>query len=558
MNPLFFRRIRGPVYLLCFALTAILAQWDILSYGRSWPLYIITAGLLNLVEALLPVGTVQTVYGGGAIPLVRRRSPAGSLLLLIIGVVTLLTTTDVLPFADFWRVYSTWWPLLLVLLGVLLLLERIFDRRAPAGAYVPRRRGSGGLVLLVLLLIGLGLAGPNSPYLSRSNWQWDEWNHGWGLPFTGETHENDVTFSSPLAADATLTVDNAHGDLQLAPSSDGMIHVEAHQTAHVPDRSKERAFRDSRPVLSVHGETASVTVPSRNGVDVRLVLAVPDGVLCTMHNHHGDIAISGLRRPITITQEHGAVALDSLGGDVRLTMDHGDVTARALAGDLTIDGRADDVSASGVKGRTSLRGEFFGDTELDTLGGPVEFHSNRTDLSAQRMTGQLSLDSDALRLSGVSGGLKIDTRSKEIEVTGLSGNAQITDSNSDVTVTARQPLGALTLTNSTGNVILSLPAAASFSLSGQTGNDDDIDSDFALEQSTSDGNKAIRGQVGQGGPHVEIRTSHGDLTLRRSTGDEEPEPPERPDAPEPPAAPGKAAHPRHLQAPAPSTPPAVQ
>lgn len=47
---LFIHRIRGPVLILVFGVTALLDQWGILSYGRSWPLYLIALGLLQLAE----------------------------------------------------------------------------------------------------------------------------------------------------------------------------------------------------------------------------------------------------------------------------------------------------------------------------------------------------------------------------------------------------------------------------------------------------------------------------------------------------------------------------
>jgi hypothetical protein len=52
MNPrwLLVRRLRGPAYLLTFGLTALLNQWDVLSFGQSWPLYLIVAGVLTLAE----------------------------------------------------------------------------------------------------------------------------------------------------------------------------------------------------------------------------------------------------------------------------------------------------------------------------------------------------------------------------------------------------------------------------------------------------------------------------------------------------------------------------
>jgi hypothetical protein len=47
---LLIRRLRGPAFLLLVGVTALLNQWDILSFGRSWPLYLILAGILGLAE----------------------------------------------------------------------------------------------------------------------------------------------------------------------------------------------------------------------------------------------------------------------------------------------------------------------------------------------------------------------------------------------------------------------------------------------------------------------------------------------------------------------------
>ena len=44
------RRMRGPAFIILVGITALLNQWGILSFGRSWPLYLILAGLLGLAE----------------------------------------------------------------------------------------------------------------------------------------------------------------------------------------------------------------------------------------------------------------------------------------------------------------------------------------------------------------------------------------------------------------------------------------------------------------------------------------------------------------------------
>ncbi len=569
MNPFLFQRIRGPVFLLCFALTALLAQWHVLSFWRSWPIYLLAAGLLRLLDVLFSRRFSQAAYNA-QVP-ARRGSFSFAMLELAAGIIFLLLTTDRLSLESFWTVYAVWWPLLLVLLGVGLLGERLLESRTaqatgylaqapgyPAQVAYRRRRGGGGLVALVILLVLLGLAGRSGPrFHNGSN---GEWNYGWLNPdlnfsLNGETHENDITLEHPLAADGTLTVENAHGDLQIAPSTDGKIHVAAHQVAHVTDRAKAGAFAGARPVLTVrgaNGSNATVTVPAHRGVEVSLVLSVPEGVLCTVRNHHGDTAISGLRRALELNQDHGDVTLDSLGGAVRVVMDHGDLHARALGGDLSINGHAEDLTISDVKGKTTLDGDFLGSISVSGAGGPVVFHSNRTQLEAQRLTGSLSLDSDDLRVSGVGGGLKIDTRSKEIEVSGLSGDAQISDSNSDIHVAASKPLGALSLRNNTGNITLSVPVQAGFSLHGETGKDEEINSDLALAQGESGGMKTISGQVGQGGPTIELKTDHGSLTVRRGGLSD------TPDALPVPGLTAKPSPQRHLRSTEPPPEPTIQ
>jgi hypothetical protein len=44
------RRLRGPAFLLLVGVIALLAQAHILSWGRSWPLYLILGGVLLLAE----------------------------------------------------------------------------------------------------------------------------------------------------------------------------------------------------------------------------------------------------------------------------------------------------------------------------------------------------------------------------------------------------------------------------------------------------------------------------------------------------------------------------
>ncbi|MBX6360180.1 hypothetical protein [Pseudacidobacterium ailaaui] len=47
---IFLQRITGPAMILTFGITALLDEWGILSYGKSWPLYLIVLGVLKLAQ----------------------------------------------------------------------------------------------------------------------------------------------------------------------------------------------------------------------------------------------------------------------------------------------------------------------------------------------------------------------------------------------------------------------------------------------------------------------------------------------------------------------------
>jgi hypothetical protein len=65
------RRLRGPAFLLLVGINALLAQAHILGWSRSWPFYLILAGVIALAErAALAAdgGFVQPPYPGSPYP----------------------------------------------------------------------------------------------------------------------------------------------------------------------------------------------------------------------------------------------------------------------------------------------------------------------------------------------------------------------------------------------------------------------------------------------------------------------------------------------------------
>src|SRR5262245_30899944 len=86
----------------------------------------------------------------------RRGSIVGPIFLVVIGIVFLLVQTGRIQFNHFWNWYGQWWPLVLIGVGVLMLIEWAVDHYVRAGDQPPVRRSAGGVVFLVILLAAIG------------------------------------------------------------------------------------------------------------------------------------------------------------------------------------------------------------------------------------------------------------------------------------------------------------------------------------------------------------------------------------------------------------------
>src|SRR5258707_4899598 len=93
----------------------------------------------------------------------QRRSVAGLVVLILLGVVLLLTTMHVLHPEPLLRWFGTYWPALIILWGVIKLVEY---QQAQKEGTRPSGIGAGGVLLLVFLII----FGMSATQASRFNW----------------------------------------------------------------------------------------------------------------------------------------------------------------------------------------------------------------------------------------------------------------------------------------------------------------------------------------------------------------------------------------------------
>jgi hypothetical protein len=72
------RRLRGPAFLLLVGVNALLAQEHILSWGHSWPFYLILAGVFQLVERAALASDGYPQYPGAPWPGANQSANQGT------------------------------------------------------------------------------------------------------------------------------------------------------------------------------------------------------------------------------------------------------------------------------------------------------------------------------------------------------------------------------------------------------------------------------------------------------------------------------------------------
>jgi DUF4097 and DUF4098 domain-containing protein YvlB len=462
-------------------------------------------------------------YAGAYGP--RVPSAVGPIILIGIGIIALLLVTGHINAGQFWSWYGHWWPLLLIGAGLALLGEWAMDLRRKTPV---RRGGSFVGLLIVLTLLGMAAAGWNHARSFRQFSWFDDNEHGLndnffnflGLP---EHDFDQQLLNAQIPANASIEIDNPRGDVSIAAGDGSAIEVQAHEVAYAgSDTDAKKIFDAEAAQLRVSGSAVLVKSAGNSSGRLNLTVTVPKTAKVTVDSGKGDVTAAGLGAGLSLTA-HGDVRLNSISGPVavRFTSGSHDFSVHDLQGDLTIDGNLNDITLSEIKGHLAQNGEIFGDVHLETVAGPIHLHTSVTDLEVAELPGDLTLDSDNLRVNVAKGQVRVATHSKDVDLNQIYGDISVEDRDGSISV---EPAGVygVDAKNSKGDVEVTLPPDASATVIARTHNGD-IVTDFNLPVS-GDENKTLNGQIGSGKSRIVLSADNGDVRIKKGPGFP-PEPP---------------------------------
>ena len=439
-----------------------------------------------------------------------RRSLSGPLLLL--GVGGFFLWRNLHPEAPLFDMLAQYWPFLLIAWGLLRLVEGlIWYREGVRGSF------SGGEIFLVILIC---IAGSGI---------WQAREHGVrfmhsGLDFWGQEYDFPVSKTASAAGMKRIVFENPRGNIKVTGGDSKDVTVTG--------RKLINAFR-KEDADRTNGVTALEIIPQGDRLVVRtnqdrvasnqrisddLEVTVPRGLAVESRGAAGDYEVGEVQGDVEINSSHGDVRLSKVGGNVRLDVSHSDlIRAVDVNGRLDLQGRGSDVELENVTGQVTINGSFSGTLGFKNLAKPLHFEGTHgTELSAQAVPGQISMDLGEFSANGIVGPFRLVSRARDIKLEQFTQSVELDTERGDIEMTpGKLPLAAIEARSGSGKIELLLPDRAAFQLEATAEHGDAVNDYGAPIQKRSEGHSAtLRGKVGDG-PNIKLTANRGWISVSK-------------------------------------------
>ena len=454
----------------------------------------------------------------------RRSSLVAPLILIAIGALFLAHNLyPELPVLDY---IARFWPFILIGWGALRLGEVVFW--AASDHPMPRFGVSPGEWVLVIFLCIFG----SSLHAVRGFSSWWPRNRViiGGLDMFGENFEFPLNGEKASSNTPRVVIENFRGNARISGTDASEVKVAGHRTVRSLDQNAADNANAQAP-LELTGDTNEIHI--RNNQDrvtngrVRLSadmeITVPKGASVEAHGIYGDFDINGVAGSVDIISDNAGVRLQDIGGDTRIDLRRSDVVrATGVKGAFELKGRGGDVDLQDMQGQVTISGAYSGVLEFRNLAKPLRFQGENTTLGVERLPGDLRMALGDMTGSNLVGPITLSTRSRDVQLSNFANSVDINVDRGDITLhPVALPLARIEAQTRSGNVDLAIPANAKFDLSATTSHGE-INNDFGapLRMEEQGRGSALRGS--NGGATVTLHSDHGDVTVRKASGEEKP------------------------------------
>src|SRR5262249_43694401 len=312
-----------------------------------------------------------------------RRSFAGPVVLIVVGIFFLLSNMGIISWHSFGMWFAHYWPVLLILWGIIKIIEYQQANRAGERA---RGIGAGGVMLVVVIVVFGLIAGEAVKWNPEGLCENSDFQ---GLPWCGHTYNYTDELQQAFPAGGSLRVHSERGAINVTVSGDNQIHVSVHKRVNADKQEQADEWnKGTRPQISVTGQVVTVDANTQGARERRVTsdldIAIPRKASVVLSTRHGDVNVMGRDGSAEITSHDGDVSVTDLNGNATVNLEESSARLSQIASDVVVQGRGKEVSLEDIKGTVRLDGEFRESVRLSRIAKAVSFKSSRTDMSFTR------------------------------------------------------------------------------------------------------------------------------------------------------------------------------
>jgi DUF4097 and DUF4098 domain-containing protein YvlB len=441
----------------------------------------------------------------------RRRSLTGPILLVLIGIGFLLY--NLRPDIPLFDLLSQYWPILLIVWGLLRLLEVLVDYFRGG---VQRTSFSGGEVVLIIFICFIG---------------WGAWEaHSHGVRFRpaweafGEHYDYNVDQQKPAGNAMRLVLETNRGNLRIVGADTADIKVTGRKSVQAINQQEADRADESTP-LEITAQEQTITIrtnqdrnPTSGRISEDLEITIPNRMSVEARGNYGDYDVSELNGTVELYGDRADVRLNKIGGNARVELGRSDlVRAVDLQGTLDLQGKGSDIELENIAGQVTINGSYSGSLEFKKLAKPLHFESPNTDLRVESLPGQISMDLGELTATNLVGPVRLITKSKDVKIEDFTQSLELETERGDIELQPNHvPLAKIEARSRTGQINLVLPERAAFQLIASTDHGDAVNDFGPSIQKETDGRSAsLKGNVGQGAT-IHLVTGRGTVSVRKA------------------------------------------
>lgn len=287
----------------------------------------------------------------------------------------------------------------------------------------------------------------------------------------------------------TLTVESDDGNIIVRGGGNGVtVDVKRHARTSSESRAQE-LFRQYEVSFGQSGNDVKVITRYdhpfswlhwNSDLDVDIVVTVPSSYNLALKTSGGNVKVGDLR---------GEIRAHTSGGNVDLAQITGPVDASTSGGNVSLDAGNGRMSLRTSGGNVHI-GTANGSVEAKTSGGSIDIIRAAADVYAHT--------------SG--GGITIEEASGAIDASTSGGSIRAR--------LAQQPRGESKFSTSGGGITVSLAPSIGIDLDAHSSGGD-VETDIPMTVLGKQTEGTLNGKINGGGPRLTLRTSGGDIRVRK-------------------------------------------